>query len=268
MKTQKTTWPIWIKVGLYFLILSLAYVTAGLVPALNSFIFFFLVSLVSSWAFLHAEGNTLSSLGFVPLSKKDWANLFQGLAAGVFLLFITLVITLYLTKDNWEINPHLDPVHLLMTFLGCLFSAFIQEFVFRGYPFQSLLKQYAPWLAQLIIAIPFGLMHLHASMTLWDMLKVMISTGLGSVLFGLAYLKSEKLFLPIGLHLGWNYAQELLPRVAMQDQHHKGLILLSGNESMYNDLNVLMPYLLVISIAVVYFVVTGRKKNEPLGHFL
>jgi hypothetical protein len=34
-----------------------------------------------------------------------------------------------------------------------------------------------------------------------------IDLFLGSIVFGLAYIKTQSLALPIGLHLGWNWAQ-------------------------------------------------------------
>ena len=39
------------------------------------------------------------------------------------------------------------------------------------------------------------------------MVVATISLAVGAVLFGLAYLRTRSLALPIGLHLGWNWSQ-------------------------------------------------------------
>jgi membrane protease YdiL (CAAX protease family) len=201
-----------------------------------------------SGLFLKWEGDTILSLGFLPTDRKDGIDFLKGLGVGIVMLIGAAAFTLFLTKDSWVLNHHVDPVNCLLLFLACLWSAFVQEFVFRGYPFQVLLKQYKPWLAQLAIAIPFGLMHLDHTMHVTRMAEVMLTTGLGSVLFGLAYLKTKKLFLTVGIHLGWNYAQELIPRT--MGSSRSGIIIIKESQATYGDFQVLLPYLLVVLVVI------------------
>jgi len=44
-------------------------------------------------------------------------------------------------------------------------------------------------------------------MALQDVATVMLATGLDSLLFGLAYIKTRNLMLPAGIHLGWYFSQ-------------------------------------------------------------
>lgn len=257
MKSLIQTLPAWLKVPVYFLVLGLATFIAGIIPPLNDFIFFLTLSLLMSCIFLWSEGQSLWSLGFKPSGKKDWKDFFAGVLAGIIMLVLTAALTLYFTKDNWTINRHADLIYAIISFIMCLWSAFVQEFVFRGYPFQALLKKYGVWIAQLLIAIPFGLMHVNGSMSPQDIATVMLTTGLGSILYGLAYIKTQKLLLPIGLHLGWNYAQQLIPRAS--GGNDKGFLIVAGDPANYSFYNVLLPYLLIMVLAIILL---SFKKRE------
>ncbi|MEJ5994506.1 type II CAAX endopeptidase family protein [Pedobacter sp. Du54] len=238
----------WLKVLCYFLILWIATIIAGTVPMLNDFIFFFTIALVMSWAFLRLENRCLASISFWPKDKKAVVDFISGLVIGIIMLIVTFILTILLTNGNWQLNPHIDPIFIAVTFLMCLWSAFVQEFIFRGYPFQELLKKYRVWVAQLLIAIPFGLMHIDKGMKTNDIILVMVSTGAGSILFGLAYIKTKNLMFPIGIHLGWNYAQELIPRTS--GGKNSALVIISDSHATYNMYNVSFPYFVVILLAI------------------
>lgn len=237
----------------------LATFIAGIVPALNGLFYFFAVSLLVSWLLLHSDHLNLPSLGYYPQGKRHWKQLLSGIVLGCLMLMVTAMITLTLTKANWHFNRGIDPVYMLITFMMCGCSAYIQEFVFRGYPFQALLKKYGPWVAQLCIAVPFGMMHLNSSMSPQDMATVMLTTGLGSVLFGLAYIKTRNLMLPVGIHLGWNYAQVLIPRTS--GANPKALISVTGHSISYGSFAILMPYLVMVSVAILLLVFIDFTKS-------
>jgi membrane protease YdiL (CAAX protease family) len=252
------TSPAWLKVLIYFLIIWLATVIAGIVPALNGLFYFFAVSLLVSWFFLRSDHLTLSSLGYYPQGQRHWKQLGYGIVLGCLMLVVTAMITLTLTKASWHFNKGIDPIYILITFIMCGCSAYIQEFVFRGYPFQALLKKYGPWVAQLAIAVPFGLMHVNHSMPWQDMATVMLTTGLGSLLFGLAYIKTRNLMLPAGIHLGWNFLQVLIPRTSGADL--KALISVTGSRVSYGSAAILMPYLAVVSLAILLLAFMNFKQ--------
>lgn len=249
--------PVWLKVILYFGILALATVIAGTVPFLNDFWFFVLVAATLSEIFLRSANRSLLSLNFVPKRGLHWQQFFLGIATGVLMLLITAVWTLYLTGDAWHITK-VDPVFIAVTFLGCLWSAFAQEFVFRGYPFQSLTARYGIWIAQIAVAIPFAWMHFHNGMSVQEITLTTLTTGLGSLLFGLAYLRTHHLALPVGLHLGWNFAQTLFPRTA--GSGGRGLITVSGDPARYDFTNVVMPFIVVVILSVL---VLALHVNKP-----
>ena len=76
-----------------------------------------------------------------------------------------------------------------------------EELLFRGYGFQLLLRSLGPFATILPIGIVFAALHAfnpHASY-----LGIVNTAGFG-ILFGYAFLRSYDLWLPIGLHFGWN----------------------------------------------------------------
>lgn len=63
------------------------------------------------------------------------------------------------------------------------------------------------WVAVLLSAALFGAAHLSNPGASW---VAAVGTGLGGVMYGVAFLGSRGVWLPIGLHLGWNLAQGVL----------------------------------------------------------
>jgi uncharacterized protein len=83
-----------------------------------------------------------------------------------------------------------------------LFGAFGEELLFHGYAFQLLMKRLGPYQTILPAGVLFGLAH--ANNPAASQLGI-ANTMLWGVLFGYAYLRSGSLWLPIGLHYGWNW---------------------------------------------------------------
>jgi len=81
-----------------------------------------------------------------------------------------------------------------------------EELLFRGYGFQALLANTGPFATILPVGIVFAL--LHGSNPNASTLGIANTAAFG-ILFGYAYLRSRDLWLPIGLHLGWNFTLPL-----------------------------------------------------------
>ncbi|HWV28467.1 MAG TPA: type II CAAX endopeptidase family protein [Dyadobacter sp.] len=253
----------WTRGLLYFVIMGAAMQVAGLVPLLNDFWFFFVISIACSGALLRLEGRSPGAVHLLPRNRRHWSQWAWGTVAGIGLLLVTAVITLFLTGDNWRVNYALDPVYIGVVFLSCLWSSVVQEFVFRGYPFQMMLDHYGVWKAQLFVAIPFALMHVQAGMAFPAILTTALTTGLGSVLFGMACARTRHLALPIGLHAGWNFAQALVPRAAGGNMA-KTLLIVTGDTERYNFGSVVGPYILVTLVAI-GVIARLKKQNQRAG---
>jgi len=96
---------------------------------------------------------------------------------------------------------------LLTNFLLLAFGAMAEEIAFRGYPFQRLIESMGDAWATVLMTVVFGLVHLQNP---YASLASTLVTILGGVLFSIAYLRTRSLWLPWGLHLGWNVSLGLL----------------------------------------------------------
>jgi hypothetical protein len=83
-----------------------------------------------------------------------------------------------------------------------LFGAVGEEMLFRGYAFQVLVKAIGPFATILPVSVLFGLAHSDNLNFSW---LALINTMLWGVVLGYAFILSGDLWLPIGLHFGWNW---------------------------------------------------------------
>lgn len=83
-------------------------------------------------------------------------------------------------------------------------AAVTEELLFRGVLFRIVEERTGTGIALVLTGVLFGLVHLfNADATLWGALAIAIEAG---GLLTAAYVATRKLWLPIGLHFGWNFA--------------------------------------------------------------
>ncbi|MDL4815531.1 CPBP family intramembrane glutamic endopeptidase [Actinomadura opuntiae] len=84
-------------------------------------------------------------------------------------------------------------------------AAVTEEVLFRGVLFRIVEERTGTWIALGLTGLVFGLSHLaNAHATLWGALAIAIEAG---GMLGGAYVATRNLWLPIGLHFGWNFAE-------------------------------------------------------------
>ncbi len=89
-----------------------------------------------------------------------------------------------------------------VAFVFFILAGAFEELLFRGYPFQTLLRGAPAIVPILLLSIFFGLSH-------WDNPNRTIFSTVNTVLAGIwlsvAYLKTRSLWFPTALHLSWNW---------------------------------------------------------------
>lgn len=83
-------------------------------------------------------------------------------------------------------------------------AAVTEELLFRGILFRIVEERTGTWTALVLSGVVFGLSHLfnpHAS--LWGAIAIAIEAG---AMLAAAYAATRTLWVPIGLHFGWNFA--------------------------------------------------------------
>ncbi len=148
---------------------------------------------------------TFSDAGFAPQGFFSETAIGLMIGGGVFSAIIGMMGAFGLYHTG-SINAHFRPVLPLELFL-CI--AVFQEVAVRGCIFQTLERRYGSGIALIASSLFFGLLHLASPVNglstgqwLVGPLFLSLETGL---LFSAAYLLTRRLWLPIGLHWGWNF---------------------------------------------------------------
>ncbi|WP_433236467.1 lysostaphin resistance A-like protein [Actinomadura nitritigenes] len=94
-----------------------------------------------------------------------------------------------------------------LTTLGVMTGVSVaEELAFRGALFRVLEEKVGTWGALAVSGLLFGALHLvNKDATIWGGLSIAIEAGL---MFGAVYAATRSLWLPIGLHLAWNTAEQ------------------------------------------------------------
>jgi membrane protease YdiL (CAAX protease family) len=97
---------------------------------------------------------------------------------------------------------------LVGSFVIFLLGAAAEEMLFRGYPFQTLLRSWPVWAALIPVSVPFALVHLANPNVVPGF--TFANTVLAGVWLCVAYWRTRSLWFPLGLHFGWNWVQGAL----------------------------------------------------------
>jgi uncharacterized protein len=145
-------------------------------------------------------------LGWTRVSRHNLAlGVLGGIGAALFVLLLPMLAGAAALEP--VPNQHFQGLSLVLVSILLLFGAAGEEMLFRGYAFQVLVKAIGPFATILPVAVLFGLAH---SFNLYFTWLALSNTILWGVLLGYAFLVSGDLWLPIGLHFGWNWALPLL----------------------------------------------------------
>jgi len=137
-------------------------------------------------------------------NKASIRNLLVGLAGGAGSACLVLAGPVVVGLARFQPVPGADPHARTFVFVIVilLFGAIGEEMLFRGYAFQSMIALLGPAATILPVGVLFGIMHA------WNLGVTpigIVNTSLWGVLLGYAFVRSGDLWLPIGLHLGWNW---------------------------------------------------------------
>jgi membrane protease YdiL (CAAX protease family) len=167
-----------------------------------------LCAIAANWLTLRIyEDRPMADLGLW-WSRDSRANLAWGLLGGAGSACLVLLPPLAVGAAHMTRIPDEPATAGTILFVTVLLLAGSagEELFFRGYGFQRLLAVLGPFATILPVGIIFALLHETNPNSNW--FGIANTAGFG-VLFGYAYLRSRDLWLPIGLHFGWNFTYPL-----------------------------------------------------------
>lgn len=167
----------------------------------------FLLLLLVTWICIKIRKESLSDVGF-GFSPRWFKHFFGGTIAGITMMLATVALVYLVGGVSFELDPQRSLQVISYGFYLFLLGSLFEEILHRGFVFQRLIDGIGIWGAQLLIASLFTFGHWgNPGMEGSTQIFSSIDLFLGSIILGLAYIKTHSLALPIGIHLGWNWMQ-------------------------------------------------------------
>ncbi len=168
--------------------------------------------------------------GLVRLTEKRWPaelaprraapELLLGVLVGAGLFAVTVGILRLLGYYHVDGT---NPVGVIGAALGAaVLAGVFEELLVRGVLFRILEESLGTWIALALSAAAFGALHLgNPAATPFSAAAIALQAG---VLLGLAYVATRRLWLPIGLHMAWNFTQSGVFGVRVSGTEYQGLL--------------------------------------------
>jgi membrane protease YdiL (CAAX protease family) len=172
-----------------------------------------IVQLIISWLIVwFFEKKNLGVLGLLPTEKRllDFLLFFAITSICCTLGFFMKMI---IVNQQWQLNPALSFSMVAEGARWNIISVLFEELIFRGVLLYILIKRIGSTKAIFISAAAFGIYHWFSFQVFGNpvqMLFVFFITGSMGLLLAYAYAKTLSLYLPIGIHFGWNLTQNFI----------------------------------------------------------
>lgn len=156
--------------------------------------------------FIVGERKSPMAMGFT--GKLFLPDMVTGIVFGGFIFLVGLTVAFF---NGWvRIDPQMAAFSMAALGSSAVFiilAAAFEEVMMRGYVLQMLMAKYSTATAIVVSSLIF--VGLHAPNLIKDPIGVMgaINIFVASILMSVAYLRTGALWLPIGVHAGWNFMQ-------------------------------------------------------------
>ncbi len=187
-----------------------------------------MIAVFSLWVMTRfADKRPFASTGLTAHNLPSNIGIGLGVGLAVFALAISLM-TLTGAYHVTSLNRHFHPLLPILLFFAV---AVFEEVVFRGYLFQTLERRWGTGIALVSSSLIFGLAHLGnptpGASTLQHFAGPIFITLEASILLSAAYLVTRSLWLAIGVHWAWNFAEGPLFGTDVSGTHDPNTLLYS-----------------------------------------
>lgn len=160
--------------------------------------------LAASWASqVGLSGRRFADLG-LPGGPGALRQLVVGALLGVAVLGAVLLAMVAFGWVDWvgDGEPGSAAVAAAGLAIVLFGAAFVEELLFRGYPFQVIERRFGVIVALASTSVLFSAAHLlNPNATILSLVNI----GLAGVLLGVAYWRTRSLWFATGVHAGWNW---------------------------------------------------------------
>ena len=153
------------------------------------------------------DKRSFESLG-LKLDKQTWIDILAGIGitfVQMSLIYFVMNALGWITFEGfaWQFDPINTVISNVLIFLiGFTIVGWNEELLSRGYHLQTIAGGTNLFWGVIISSVVFGLLHLANPTANW-----ISTTGifLGGIFFAYGYIRTKQLWLPMGMHLGWNF---------------------------------------------------------------
>lgn len=154
-------------------------------------------------------------------AHRGLRNLAIGLLVGFLLMAASVAAAA--VADVYNLSGEGDDSQLIKALVtSAIMPAFMEELLFRGILFRWIEEFAGSWAALLVTSAAFGLIHIFNPDATWfSSFAIALEAG---VMLGGAYMLTRSLWLPMGIHAAWNFAQGELFGVPVSGTSVHGLL--------------------------------------------
>ena len=223
--------------------------------------------LISGLLLWFYDRSTLLVLGFQP-TRRRVLDLGFGLVTSSILCGIGLYAIAIISETILTRNPDFTAETFLNSTYWMLKSVLTEELLFRGALLYIGIKKLGIRNACLMSSAAFGVYHWF-SYGVWgnvvQMIYIFILTGVGGLLFAYSFALTKSIYLPVGLHLGWNLVSVV---IFSQGQLGQQLLVNEGGNPLNGFWQItFFVYQITILPFVVYLYLRNDIRNDNHGMF-
>ncbi|MBI1781821.1 MAG: CPBP family intramembrane metalloprotease [Sphingobacteriales bacterium] len=212
-----------------------------------------IVELIISWLLLwFISKKDLSVLGFKP-TKGRVTNLGVGLLLAASCCTLYQIMTTAFINNSWVLNKQVTGKIILENTRWTLVSVLYEELIFRGALLYIAIEKLSVKKACILSAVGFGIYHWFTFNVLGNPFMMAITflmTAIAGLSWAFAFAKTNSLYLPIGLHFGWNF----INTVVFSNGQRGQAILVRTNENQLQGILSLIVFLFqIFALALLTF---------------
>jgi uncharacterized protein len=170
-------------------------------------------------------------------------------------------------EQRWVLNPDLSFKLIAEGVWWNVKSVLFEELIFRGVLLYILIRRIGLWWGVIISSVAFGIYHWFSHQTFGNpvqMLITFLTTGLMGLVYAYGYGKTFSLYIPIGIHLGWNLTRSVIfSETVIGDQ-----LLVQVKPVPQVQVSYFIYYLVVLfpmlSALIINFLLLRKKKRDTV----
>jgi membrane protease YdiL (CAAX protease family) len=197
-------------------------------------------------------------------SNKSWSEFVLGFL--ISLILVGLIVFIFYIFGSYNISAwNANKRVVIDFFFKFLMGGLIEEIIFRLIIFKLTEELLGSWFALGIQAVLFGFAHMfNENATLFTSFAVII---VGGILYTSAFMYTHRIWLPMGIHTGWNYFQSAIFGMPNSGTPYKGLIIPDVQGAQWftgGSFGIEASYIAILLClaAGIYFTIKSVKANQ------